>query len=101
MPNTSVLRKAPRVISRAQKLIGLPHAVPLLARELDIPALHHVVIHRNNEQRRRVRGGIWIGIILEPRNKIRPLRDLVRNLSILSLVFADELQRGSGRGIIA
>src|SRR5258706_7337528 len=95
MSNAGVLSKTLRIVRRTQELIRPPHVVPLRPCEFDIAALRHVVIHRNDEERRCIRGGIGVRIILEPWNKACSLGNLVRNLSILTLIFTDEVDSGA------
>src|SRR5581483_9941660 len=53
----------------------------------------HVVVHRDQIQRCRIRRGIAVGIILEPVHVARALRDLVRDLSVRTLQLRDEVER--------
>src|SRR5215831_15294347 len=95
MPNPEVLSQSAGIIGRTQELVSAPQVVPLLANERRITALCGIVIHRDDEKRRRVgrRPGIWE--VLEPRNQARSLRNLVWNLAVFPLELADEIKRGS------
>src|SRR4051812_13566241 len=46
-----ILRESLLIVSRSQELVSAPKVIPLLPREIDIPALYRVVVHRNDEQR--------------------------------------------------
>ena len=101
MTNTKILRKALRVISRSQKLVCAPDVVPLLARERYVAALHCIIIHRDDQQRRRIGGNVRERIILEPGDQAGALRNFVRDFTVRTLIFTDEIDRGAGRSIIA
>src|SRR5882724_12985588 len=96
MSDSKVLREALRVVSGAQKLIRLPSAVPFFFREGDVSALHHVIIQRNDIERRAVGGRIPVRKILEPRNKAGSLGDFVRNFAVLALELTYKFQCRSG-----
>src|SRR5437899_4948622 len=98
VPHSQILRKSSLVVSRAQKLISFPKAVPLFFRKSRIAALYHVIIHRNDVKRRRIGGSIWIGIILKPVHETRALRNFMCAIAVIPLAFADQLASSSRRG---
>src|SRR4029077_21055850 len=93
MPKPKILWQSSLVVRRFQKRIRFLQALPLFFRKSGVPALHDVIIHRDNVQRRRVSGSIRVWISLEPVHETRALGNLMRDLAILALEFADELQR--------
>src|SRR3984893_19419755 len=89
------------IISRSQKFVSFPDAVPLFFCECNVSALGHIIVNGDNVERSGIRGGVAVGKILEPGNKARGLCDLVRHLAIFALIFADELECGARGGEIA
>src|ERR1700732_1002614 len=92
------------IVGGAKKLVGLPDAVPLFFCEGHVSALGHIVVHGDDIERSGVRGSVAVRKILEPGNETCALRDFVRDLSVITLILADELQcrsRGSeiARGV--
>src|SRR6267378_1071706 len=100
MPDSGILGKAMFVISRAQKLVGLPQIVPHFSCERGVPALHNVIIHRDDVEWSCVGRGVGIGITFEPVHEVRALRNFVRNFAVFALVFANERERGARAGKI-
>src|SRR5580658_7645586 len=101
MSDAGIAREALIIASGLKKLISLPNPVPGFAGKFDIAALCHVVIRRNDEQRRCVGRGVGIGKIFEPGNEIRALRNLVRNFTVVALILSDELDCRAGSGVVA
>src|ERR1035438_1564083 len=93
--HADVLRKSLVIVGRSQKLVSLPNPIPAFASERYIAALRHVIIGRDDKQWRCVCGGVGIRKICEPGNKTRTLRNLMRNLAVIALILADELDRGA------
>ena len=101
MTEAEVLRKVLGVVGGTHELVCLPQALPLLARKLDIAAADDVIIRGNDVERRRVGGGIAVGIVLEPVDEACALGNLVRDLSIVALELGDELEGGPSGGKVA
>src|SRR5256885_15975415 len=60
--------------------------------ELDVAAAADVIVHGQNEQRSGIGGGIRIRKFFEPGHQGCGLRNLMLDLSIVTLIFADELE---------
>ncbi len=99
--DSEILRKALSVIRRFQKLIRLPQTVPLSFGEIDIAALRDVIVHRDDVKRSRIRRRVAVLKLLEPIDETRRLRNLVRDFSVVTLEFADEIDCSSRVGEIA
>ena len=65
------------------------------ADECGVTACTRVLLHRDDEKRRRVSRGEAIWESGEPRHQARRLRDFVLDLAIGALKFHEELQRGA------
>ena len=95
MADPKILRQSLRIVSGTQKLISLPQAIPLLLGKGHIAALNYVIVHHDDVERSRIGGSIRVGVIGEPRNEVRSLRNFVGNLAVGALIFAQEIQRGA------
>ena len=100
MSNLKIARQALRIVGGLQKLVRLPHAVPFLFGEFQVAALSHVIFNRDDIERRGVGGGVGVGISFEPVHEICALGNLVRQLAVVALKLADELQGSLGSGEI-
>src|SRR5467141_2143907 len=101
MPDSGILGKAMFVISRAQKLAGLPQIVPFFSCERGVPTLQNVVIHGDDIERCCIGGGVRIGVAFEPVHEVRSLRNFVRNFAVFALVFGNERERRARAGKIS
>ena len=101
MSYSDVLGKALLIVGRPHELVGAPQVVPLVFHKCEIATLDRIIIHGEDEKRCSVGGDVRIGIIFEPGNETRALRDLVRNLAVRTLVFGDEIYRGASGGVIS
>ena len=98
---SEVLRKVLRVIGGTQELVSLPQAVPFLARKVDVAAATHIIVRRDDVERRSVGGGVAVGIVLEPIHETRALRNFVGNFAVVALELGDEFERRASGGEIA
>src|SRR2546423_2282004 len=101
MAETGVLREVLCVVSGAHELIGLPQAVPLLAGKIEVAAASYIIVGCDDVERRRIGGGVAIGIILEPVYETSALGNFVGNLSVLALELGNEFDCGAGGGEVA
>src|SRR5437588_11818068 len=99
--HAEIFREAALIVGGAQKFVGFPEAVPFFLGKRGVAALHHVIIRRDEVQRRGVGGSVGIRIVLEPVHEIRALRNFVRDFAVFALEFADEGERGARSGKIA
>src|SRR5579863_8251432 len=96
-----VFRKSVRIVRRSQEFIRLSDVLPICLRKLHVTARRYIIVRRNNIKRRCVGRGVRVRIALEPIHETRALRDLVRNLSVLTLKLRNKFQRGLGGRKIA
>ena len=99
--DAKIPRQPLRIVSGKQELIRLPQAVPLLLGEGHVAARHHVIVHGDDVQRRRIGGSVWVGIVGEPGNEVCALGNFVRDLAIGALILAQKIQRRAGGAKIA